>query len=158
MWTVQTPTWFGDFMDNVAPDYAYGWYWGDVAGHPIVHHVGAEAGYQNMFMLAPEDDLAVIAMGNGLGPEDDFFYAVGVAQDVMKVLLGAETEETSVADLPIPRLEPTECKYPVLEEANAECSYLIVPEDRTNPDSPTIRVHVIKFLSASDDPRPIRLS
>ncbi len=92
MWTVQTPTWFGDFLDNVAPDYAYGWYWGDVAGHPIVHHVGTEAGYQNMFMLAPEDDLAVIAMGNGLGPEDDFFYAVGVAQDVTKVLLGTVSE------------------------------------------------------------------
>ncbi|MBV7331550.1 alpha/beta hydrolase [Chloroflexi bacterium TSY] len=29
-----------------------------------------------------------------------------------------------------------------------------VPEDRTNPDSPTIRVHVVKFLSASDTPVP----
>ena len=90
MWSVQTPTWFGDFLDNIAPDYAYGWYWGDVAGHPVVHHVGAEAGYQNIFLLAPDDNLAVIAMGNGLAPDEDFFYAVGVGQDVMKVLLGAE--------------------------------------------------------------------
>ena len=43
-----------------------------------------------MFMLAPEDDLAVIAMGNGLAPEEDFFYAVGITQDVTKVLLGTE--------------------------------------------------------------------
>jgi pimeloyl-ACP methyl ester carboxylesterase len=53
-----------------------------------------------------------------------------------------------------PRLEPMDCMYPVLAEANAECGYLVVSEERSNPDSPTIRVPVIKFLAASENPAP----
>ncbi|MCL4864011.1 MAG: alpha/beta fold hydrolase, partial [Caldilineaceae bacterium] len=54
----------------------------------------------------------------------------------------------------VPRFEPSECKYPILADADAECGYLVVREERSNPDSPTIRVHVIKFRSASETPAP----
>ncbi|MCB0085178.1 MAG: beta-lactamase family protein, partial [Caldilineaceae bacterium] len=155
MWTIQTPTWFGDLLDYLARDYAYGWYWGQVAGHPVVHHAGTEAGYQNIFLLAPDDELAVITMGNALGPDEDFFYAFEIGQDVLKVLLASDTVSTSAtANLPVPRFEPSACKYPILADTNAECGYLVVPEDRMNPDSPTTRVHVIKYPSTSETPAP----
>ncbi|RIK38493.1 MAG: hypothetical protein DCC55_20950 [Chloroflexi bacterium] len=57
-------------------------------------------------------------------------------------------------ELSVPRFESSECKYPILADANAECGYLVVREDRSNPDSPPIRVHVIKFRSASEIPAP----
>lgn len=36
----------------------------------------------------------------------------------------------------------------------AACSYLVVPEDRSDPAAPTIRVHVIKIAAANPDPAP----
>lgn len=55
-------------------------------------------------------------------------------------------EETS------PRFEPTECKYPILADTDAECGYLVVREERANPTSPTIPVYVIKYPSTSANP------
>ncbi|MCB0111594.1 MAG: alpha/beta fold hydrolase, partial [Caldilineaceae bacterium] len=134
--------------------YAYGWYWGDVAGQPVVHHPGTELGYQNIFLLAPEENLAVITMGNALAADENFFYAMAIGQEVLKALLGAQPTETAATELPVPRFEPSDCKYPVLADTDAECGYLVVREDRSNPDSPTIRVHVIKYPSNSATPAP----
>ncbi len=74
--------------------------------------------------------------------------------------LPVETELGSV-DLPasdaaqkVPRFEASECKYPILEGANAECGYLMVQEDRANSDSAIIGVYVIKFKAATETPAP----
>lgn len=53
-----------------------------------------------------------------------------------------------------PRYEPADCFYEIPEGEQVECGYLIVPEDRSQPDGPTIRVHVINFKSRSATPAP----
>jgi len=64
------------------------------------------------------------------------------------------TDETTEAEmLSIPRFETSDCMYPVPEGGKMECGYLIVPEDRGNPDSPMIRLHVVNFKSLSDTPQ-----
>ncbi len=54
----------------------------------------------------------------------------------------------------VPRFEPTECAFSPPSIANVECGYLIVPEDRDNDDSPTIRLHVAIARSSAQDPEP----
>jgi pimeloyl-ACP methyl ester carboxylesterase len=54
----------------------------------------------------------------------------------------------------MPHYEPAECKYPIPEGDQVECGYLIVPEDRSQPDGPMIRVYVMNFKAKSDNPAP----
>jgi hypothetical protein len=42
--------------------------------------------------------------------------------------------------LPLPIFEPAECKYGSVGSGSVECGYLIVPENRSKPDSPPIRI------------------
>jgi predicted dienelactone hydrolase len=53
-----------------------------------------------------------------------------------------------------PHFEPAPCSYPVTEGDKVECGYLTVPEDRSRPDSPVIRLHVVNFKSKSASPQP----
>jgi pimeloyl-ACP methyl ester carboxylesterase len=53
-----------------------------------------------------------------------------------------------------PRWEPAECKVYVSAGSRAECGYLVVPEDRTQPDSGMIRLHAVVIRSRSEDPKP----
>ncbi|MEZ4736496.1 MAG: alpha/beta fold hydrolase [Caldilineaceae bacterium] len=53
-----------------------------------------------------------------------------------------------------PRYEPAPCQYEITEADKIECGYLIVPEDRSNPTGPTIRVHVLNFKAKSANPAP----
>jgi hypothetical protein len=53
-----------------------------------------------------------------------------------------------------PRYEPADCIYPIPEGEQMECGYLVVPEDRSQPDGPTIRVQVVNFKSRSANPAP----
>lgn len=53
-----------------------------------------------------------------------------------------------------PRFELADCTYPIPEGEQVECGYLIVPEDRSQPDGPTIRVQVVNFKSRSANPEP----
>ncbi len=105
---------------------------------------------RQMAAAIPNATLVILPeVGHYLMSEDPDRYL----ETVLPFLAG-ELETAAVGAQTVPRIEPTECKYPILADANAECGYLVVPEDRTNPDSPTIRVHVIKFLGASDNPAP----
>lgn len=51
-----------------------------------------------------------------------------------------------------PRFEPADCPVPVPE--TVACGYLVVPEDRTQPGSRTIRLAVAILPSHSDHPAP----
>lgn len=51
-----------------------------------------------------------------------------------------------------PTFESSECAFPVPGGYNTECGYLIVPENRTRPDSGLIQLHVAVFRSRSDNP------
>ncbi|MCE7985206.1 MAG: alpha/beta fold hydrolase [Caldilinea sp. CFX5] len=53
-----------------------------------------------------------------------------------------------------PRYESAACKYPIPEGDKVECGYLTVPEDRSKPDGPMIRLYVVNFKSKSDNPKP----
>jgi len=54
----------------------------------------------------------------------------------------------------LPRYEPADCFYEIPEGEQVECGYLIVPEDRSQPDGPMIKVHVVNFKSRSATPAP----
>jgi len=49
---------------------------------------------------------------------------------------------------PLPAFEPSTCQFINAFRLNAECGYLIVPEDRAQPDGPTVRLHVAIFYLA----------
>lgn len=51
-----------------------------------------------------------------------------------------------------PAFLPTGCLYPVKPEDNVECGFLLVPENRSDPNSRIIRLHLLRFQSASDQP------
>src|SRR5215216_1968670 len=51
-----------------------------------------------------------------------------------------------------PRYEAADCQYAFPEGETIECGYLVVPEDRSQPDGPTIRLHVVNFKSKSPTP------
>lgn len=53
-----------------------------------------------------------------------------------------------------PRFEPAACTYTLPAEENVECGYLIVPEDRSRLDGPTIRLYVLNFKSKGEQPAP----
>jgi len=46
------------------------------------------------------------------------------------------------------------CLYPVRPEDNVECGFLLVPEDRSQPNPRIIRLHVLIFKSTSEHPAP----
>ena len=54
----------------------------------------------------------------------------------------------------VPGFESAECQFEIPPGQTVECGYLIVPEDRSQPDGPTIRLHVAIFRSHSDNPAP----
>ena len=53
-----------------------------------------------------------------------------------------------------PQYESADCRFDVPEDADVECGYLIVPEDRAGDPSHTIRLSVALYHSESSNPRP----
>jgi pimeloyl-ACP methyl ester carboxylesterase len=52
----------------------------------------------------------------------------------------------------IPVFEEAECAFEIPEGFQPRCGYLIVPEDRSQPDGRTIRLHVAIFKSTNANP------
>lgn len=50
--------------------------------------------------------------------------------------------------------EPANCRFAIPAGASPQCGYLVVPENRRRPDSPSIRLHVGIFKSTSASPAP----
>ena len=67
------------------------------------------------------------------------------------VALTPDDTQTEAA-LPVPRFEPSACKYSIPEWANTTCGYLVVREDRSQPGGEEIRLHVVIFKGASAEP------
>jgi pimeloyl-ACP methyl ester carboxylesterase len=53
-----------------------------------------------------------------------------------------------------PVFEPSGCAFAIPAGANPQCGYLLVPENRARPGSPTIRLAVAIFPSRSASPAP----
>ncbi len=54
----------------------------------------------------------------------------------------------------VPRLEPTPCSSFDLHDESAECGFLVVPENREQPEGRTLRLAVAVLESRSADPQP----
>lgn len=52
------------------------------------------------------------------------------------------------------RYQEADCQFFLEGDASVECGYLIVPEDRSNPESPYIHLHVAYFHSDNPNPQP----
>ena len=50
--------------------------------------------------------------------------------------------------------EEARCRFRRPLGADIECGYLIVPEDRTQPDSPLVRLHIATIKSTNPNPAP----
>jgi len=55
---------------------------------------------------------------------------------------------------PKPVFEKADCAFDIPEGFQAQCGYLIVPEDRSQPDRRNIRLHVAIFKSSNLNPAP----
>lgn len=55
---------------------------------------------------------------------------------------------------PLATFEETPCPFDVPEGAPVECGFVIVPEDHSNPDSPSIRLAVVVVKDQSDEHQP----
>lgn len=62
--------------------------------------------------------------------------------------------DTSVSPAGAPRFEPSACPIQIPAGARVECGFLAVPENRTRPDSRTIRLAVAILKSRSENPAP----
>jgi pimeloyl-ACP methyl ester carboxylesterase len=66
------------------------------------------------------------------------------------ILPSAAAQESSE----VPRFEPGECRFNAPGGVDVECGDLVVLEDRADPESPEIRLHVGIFKSDSTSPAP----
>jgi uncharacterized protein (DUF885 family)/pimeloyl-ACP methyl ester carboxylesterase len=88
-----------------------------------------------------------VVLGNGSLPLEILEHVV---QDYVDAKSAASPAETGY----VPVFEPGGCRFNVPSGYNVECGDLIVPEDRSRPDGPMIRLHVAVFKSASSNPAP----
>jgi pimeloyl-ACP methyl ester carboxylesterase len=69
--------------------------------------------------------------------------------------LPTRTSTTGIEEpVGVPLFEPADCQFPEPRGYEVRCGYLTVPEDRSLPESPQIRLHVAVFPSTSEDPEP----
>jgi pimeloyl-ACP methyl ester carboxylesterase len=71
------------------------------------------------------------------------------------LLLLASSNYTAQAQTSVPRYESAKCPFKVPRGQNVTCGYLIVPEDRSDPQSRTIKIAVAVFNAQNkteDDP------
>jgi pimeloyl-ACP methyl ester carboxylesterase len=54
----------------------------------------------------------------------------------------------------VPVFEPAICRFTKPAQFEAECGYLIVPQDRSQPDGLQVRMHAIVFRSRNPEPAP----
>jgi pimeloyl-ACP methyl ester carboxylesterase len=65
-----------------------------------------------------------------------------------------ETTSLQTTTTTLPRFEPADCEFDVSPALRVECGFLYVKEDRADPNSPTISLHVAIFKSFADQPEP----
>jgi pimeloyl-ACP methyl ester carboxylesterase len=82
------------------------------------------------------------------------FIVIGLGCSLVLALLGGCANPS--VQRPAPRFEAGACSFELgrgfVDGQNVHCGSLIVREDRTNPHSPTIKLAVAIFKSASDHP------
>jgi len=69
------------------------------------------------------------------------------------LLAAAQNPVPSAAERPVPRFEPAECAVED-PEVGSRCGFVIVPQDRSDPGSGTIRIAVRVYESTNPSPAP----
>jgi pimeloyl-ACP methyl ester carboxylesterase len=64
------------------------------------------------------------------------------------------TEGLAPAEAAPAEYQPATCQFAEPAGTAVECGYLVVPQDRADPDGRKIRLHVAVFRSQSDTPKP----
>jgi hypothetical protein len=88
-----------------------------------------------------------LVLGSGSMPLD---ILERVVQGYIDAKLGGSSMQASYE----PVFEPDICHFTTPYGYELECGYLVVPENRNKPDSPSIRIHVAVFKSTNPDHRP----
>ena len=73
---------------------------------------------------------------------------------LISVILFVDYFQQVQAQTNVPRFEITTCDFAVPDGYEPECGNLIVQEDRSDPDSPTIALGVAIYRSLSTNPQP----
>ncbi|MCI0394914.1 MAG: alpha/beta hydrolase [Chloroflexi bacterium] len=96
-------------------------------------------------------------------PTEEAVSPTGTAAPPAATPEPTDTPEPPPTDTPVPTptevppqsvWEEADCQFDIPAGQDVACGYLTVPEDRSQPDSPTIRLHVGIFRTPSDDPAP----
>ncbi len=86
-------------------------------------------------------------------------FSITLALTTLLLVSVASGQQSAVAGVPtVPRFEPAACPaIPVKALPNANCGYLVVPEDRSQPRGGTIRliVAIIRARAARPKPDPV---
>ncbi|MEZ4768825.1 MAG: serine hydrolase [Caldilineales bacterium] len=85
-----------EYPSHMMQDWGYGWFLGDVAGHKVASTVGGELGFHSCLAVAPDDNLAVFAVGNG--PLTGGYYANDITTDVLGTLLEKQQSVSEAAE------------------------------------------------------------
>jgi pimeloyl-ACP methyl ester carboxylesterase len=73
---------------------------------------------------------------------------------ILIVILTLAAQSVTAQTDSLPRFESAECAFTAPSGRAVECGYLIVPEDRQNPEGGTLRLHVAIIKAASSNPAP----
>lgn len=110
------------------------------------YHTAAENAPGGRYIFIPDSEhVAMLDQPDAL---------IGAIEEMVELVTETEASEPSPAQAKVPRFEPSDCPIAIPAGARAECGYLVVPEDRSNPDSRTIRLAVAILKSRSEDPAP----
>jgi pimeloyl-ACP methyl ester carboxylesterase len=110
------------------------------------YHAAAENTPGGRYVFIPDSEH--VAM---LDQPDALIAAI---RGIVELVSDTEASEPAPVQTDVPRFEPSDCPIAIPAGAAVECGYLIVPEDRSNPDSRTIRLGVATLKSSSGDPAP----
>lgn len=93
--------------------------------------------------------LAIHTVSESIGKENHVriltvCLVLSVLVGAMLPVIPARAQEDS------PTFEPADCLFDLPAGQNPDCGYVEVPADHTDPDGPTIRLHVAVFHSRSD--------
>ncbi|UCH52014.1 MAG: alpha/beta fold hydrolase [Chloroflexota bacterium] len=121
---------------------------------PLAPDITLHSGYSQ-----DELEQAVKSQGGGcdtgtaiITDNEDGTYTVACDEDVDSI---TATGSINIAQKKVaPEIEWSPCQFEIPEGQTVKCGYLIVPEDRSQPDGTSIRLHFAIFKSKSNSPAP----
>ena len=95
----------------------------------------------------------VDAVREYLGDEPSSPQSVAVVETSTPIATATPTENPEEPSS-VAVFERSSCRFRIPAGAKVECGYLVVPENHSQPDGRTIRLHVAIFSTESDNPAP----